>query len=231
MLSVLKKNLPLKLFSLFLALFLWVVINRGTGGREMEISLGIPIVLHNLPSEMEVVKGPVERADVRISGPRRIVARISHMGITIPLDLSGAVEGVTTFELYPGDVRVPEKTTVRRISPSSVSLKLERTLQKRLPVVPVVKGEPSRGFVAGDPVSDPATIEIRGPRSQVRPLHSVMTAPVIIEGAVETVKMKVSLVRPDHMVRVVGKPMVTVTVPITHVKDKIPPSKPGSKGK
>ncbi len=221
MLSVLKKNLPLKLFSLFLALFLWVVINRGTGGKEMEISLGIPLELHNLPSEMEVVVGPVERVDVRFSGPRRIVSRISQMGITIPLDLSGAVEGETTFELYPGDVKVPERTTVTRISPSSVSLKLERTIQKRLPVDLVIKGKPAEGFMAGDPVVDPPTVEIRGPRSQVKPVRSIKTAPVIIDDAVETVTVDVSLVMPDPLLRVAGKPKVTVTVPITPVKTKI----------
>lgn len=226
MLSVLKKNLPLKLFSLFLALFLWIVINRGTGGKDMEISLGIPVELHNLSPEMEVVAGPVERVDIRISGPRRIVSRISQMGITIQLDLSGAVEGETTFELYPGDVKVPERTTVTRISPSSVSLKLEKTVRKSLSVVPVVKGKPAEGFVAGAPLADPLNVEVRGPRSQVKPLRSIKTAPVLIDQAVETVTANVSLVMPDPLLRVVGKPKVTVTVPIRPIEDKIQDKKP-----
>ena len=87
MLSVLGKNLPLKALSIILAVFLWFFISRGQGGEKMEISLGVPVELHNLPPEMEVVRGPVERVDVRMSGPRRVVSRVSQLGIYVPLDL------------------------------------------------------------------------------------------------------------------------------------------------
>ena len=207
--SVLKRNLPLKLLSLFLALFLWVVINRGTGGKEMEISLGIPLELHNLPSAMEVVAAPVERVNVRISGPRRIVSRISQMGLNLPLDLGGSAEGETTFELYPGDVKVPERTTVTRISPSSVTIKLEKTVQKQFPVEIVVKGKPGKGYATGIPEVNPTSVEVRGPRSRVKPLRRVRTVPVVIDDAVETVTREVSLVMPDPLLRVAGKPKVT----------------------
>jgi len=215
LLSVLKKNLFLKLISLFLALILWVIISRGTGGNEMEISLGIPLVLHNLPSDLEVVMDPVERVDVRFSGPRRFVSRISQLGITFPLDLAGAKEGETTFELYTADLQVPERTTVTRISPSSISIQLEKTLNRHLLVEVVIQGEPADGYSAGPPVVKPKTVELKGPRSAISDLRTVSTAPLQISEAVESVSAQLPILMPDPKIHPVANSTVMVTVPVT----------------
>jgi len=215
LLSVLKKNLFLKLVSLFLALILWVIITRGTGGNQMEISLGIPLVLHNLPTDLEVVTDPVERVDVRFSGPRRFVSGISQLGITIPLDLTGAVEGETTFELYTADLDdVPERTTVTRISPSSISIILEKTFNRNLLVEPVIQGSPAEGYVAGAPVVKPKTVELKGPRSTIGNLRTVSTAPLQINGAVEAVSAQLPILMPDPRIHPVETSTVLVTVPV-----------------
>jgi len=211
---VLKKNLSLKLISLFFALILWVIISGGTGGNEMEISLGIPLVLHNLPSNLEVLADPVERVDVRFSGPRRYVSRISQLGITIPLDLTGAVEGETTFELYTADLNVPERTTVTRISPSSISIQLEKTLNRKLLVEPVIQGKPAEGYIAGPPEVNPKSVELKGPRSAISDLTTVRTAPLQIDEAVEAVSAQLPILMPDPKIHPVDKSTVMVTVPV-----------------
>lgn len=180
----------------------------------MEISLGIPLVLHNLPSNLEVLADPVERVDVRFSGPRRYVSRISQLGITIPLDLTGAVEGETTFELYTADLNVPERTTVTRISPSSISIQLEKTLNRKLLVEPVIQGKPAEGFIAGPPEVNPKSVELKGPRSAISDLTTVRTAPLQIDEAVEAVSAQLPILMPDPKIHPVGKSTVMVTVPV-----------------
>jgi len=59
----------------------------------MRASLGIPVELHNLPPEMEVIHGPVERVDVRLSGPRRIVSKVSQMGINSIYAIANNIDG------------------------------------------------------------------------------------------------------------------------------------------
>ena len=163
MLSVLGKNLPLKALSIVLAFFLWLFISRGQGGENMEISLGVPVELHNLPPEMEVARGPVERVDVRMSGPRRVVSKVSQLGIIIPLDLMGAAEGETTFELFTSDIKVPERITVTRLSPSSVNVLLEKTIKKKVGIVMPVEGIPPKGYTALEPEITPDSWRSKGP--------------------------------------------------------------------
>jgi YbbR domain-containing protein len=199
--SVIRRNLPLKLLSVFLAILLWSVISRGRGGEMMEISAGILIELHNLPPDMEVMRGPVERVNVRFSGPRRTVSRISQMGLSIPVDLTGAAEGETTIELFNSDIKVPERVTVTRVSPSSVSVSLERTIRKEVPVVLAIQGKVKEGFGVSTISVKPKMIDISGPRSIMGRINSLRTSVINVEGASETLKGETALSMPEDGVR------------------------------
>jgi YbbR domain-containing protein len=220
LLSALGKNLPLKLLSITLALVLWLFISGGQGSGEMEISLGVPVELHNLPPEMEVMKGPVERVDVRMSGPRRVVSRVSKMGIYIPLDLTGAAEGETTFELFTSDIKVPERITVTRLSPSSISILLEKTVKKEVGIVVPVEGIPMLSFKALTPIVTPQVMEIKGPRSQVEGLRNLRTAPVNIDGAFEDIEGETSVILPEEgAVHAVNRSTIRYRIPLVKMDD------------
>ena len=213
------KNLPLKLLSVALAFLLWLFISGGRGGEEMEISLGVPVELHNLPPEMEVMRGPVERIDVRMSGPRRVVSRVSKMGIYIPLDLTGAHEGETTFELFTSDIKVPENITVTRVSPSSVNILLEKTVKKKVDIVVPVEGRPMLGLKALAPVITPETMEIKGPRSLVKGLDTLKTAPVSIKGALKDVEGETSVILPEEgAVHAVNRSTIKYRIPVVKME-------------
>lgn len=220
MLSVLRRNLSLKIFSFVLAVALWLVISRGSGVEEMEMSLGIPLELHNLPADMEVVKGPVETVNIRFSGPRRTVLKISQMGLSVPLDLAGAAEGETTFELYPSNFKAPEKVTVTRISPSSVVVGLEKVVRLTLPVKADIQGRPAKGFKVGDVTVKPEGVSVLGPRSVVRSLRTVATEPVSIDGAQEDLELDVGIILSGEALRIEGDQTVHVLIPIRSTGEK-----------
>ena len=181
----------------------------------MEISLGVPVELHNLPPYMEVIRGPVERVDVRMSGPRRVVSKVSQMGIYIPLDLIGAAEGETTFELFTSDIDVPERITVTRVSPSSVDVLLERTVKKNVIIVVPVEGTPMEGYQAQKPLITPDTMEIKGPRSHLAGIKFLHTAPVSVEGASEDVEGETSVILPEEgAVHAINRSSVQYRVPV-----------------
>jgi YbbR domain-containing protein len=211
---VLGKNLPLKVLSVLLAVFMWAIISRGRGGEMMEISLGVPLELHNLPKDMDVFQAPVERVDVRFSGPRRTVSRLSHQGITIPLDLTGAAEGETTFELFTSDIKVPERVTVTRVSPSNINIVLERIEHKIVPVILQTDGEPEEGYFPGKPILTPAAIEIKGPGSIVSSVKFLMTSPVVIQGATETIKGETSVILSNSRIHPVNRSTVKFEIPL-----------------
>ena len=224
MLSILGKNLPLKLLSVFLSVLLWAVISRGTGGETMEISLGIPLELHNLPKDMEVIRGPVERVDVRFSGPRRIVSKLSQMGLAITLDLSGAADGKKSFGIFTSDIQVPERVTVTRVTPSKVDIVLEKVQQKQVPVILLTEGSPSTGYTIDVPRLDPGFLEIRGPGSVISGIQYLSTPPVPVHGATVNIVGKTAVVLPESesRVHVVGSPKVKYEIPVLKMDASAP---------
>ncbi|UCG37855.1 MAG: hypothetical protein JSV00_06530 [bacterium] len=220
MFSVLRKNLPLKIFSVILAVFLWAVVSRGRGGELMEISLGIPVELHNLPPDMEVIEMPVERVDVRLSGPRRVVSRVSQLGVTIPLDLMGAAEGETTFEVFTSDIKVPEKVTVTRVSPSSITVVLEKTVRRKVPVSVSLEGMPVEGFMVAETRINPSTIEIKGPKSVLSGIQVLSAVPISVEGSSTNLRGEVGIILPEGGVHTVNRSTVQYEVIIGPGKQK-----------
>ncbi len=186
----------------------------------MEISLGIPLELHNLPKEMEVIGGSADRVDVRFSGPRRIVSRLSQAGLTIPLDLAGAAEGVTTFEIFTSDIQVPESVTVTRVSPSNIELTLETVDHKQVPVVLKTEGDPADGYILGHPRLTPSFLEISGPESLLAGIVRLYTPPIPVHGSTVDIKGETVIVLPDSHVHAIGRSTTKYEIPIMKKMDE-----------
>ena len=225
MFSVLGKNLPLKILSVFLAVLLWVVISRGRGGETIEISLGIPLELHNFPKNMEIVEGNVERVDVRFSGPRRTVSRLSQMGLTIPIDLSGAAEGETTFEIFASDIQVPQRVTVTRVSPSSINVVLEKVGKKEVPVALRMEGNPPEGYYLGRPKVVPPNVVIRGPASFISAIDHLDTPPIPVHGSTVTLKGETGVLLPQGPVHILDRSTMKYEIPVIRT-DPVPAPTP-----
>ena len=80
-------------------------------------------------------------------------------------------------------IQVPFGFRVVKITPSLLTLNLERTQRKTIPVRPRVIGRPAPGFEVAEIASDPAEVRVAGPRSRVQEIESAFTEPVSVEGA------------------------------------------------
>ncbi|MBN2719999.1 MAG: YbbR-like domain-containing protein [Proteobacteria bacterium] len=214
MLSALGKNLPLKILSIVLAVLLWAVISKGRGGEITEISLGIPLEFHNFPKGIEIVGCNVDRIDVHFSGPGKAVSTLSREGLSLPMDLSGAAEGETTFEIFPSDIKAPPNVTVTRVSPSSINVVLEKVSLREAPVVLRLEGDPQDGFTLGEPMAIPSRVRIQGPDSSLSRVGHIETSPVNVQGATQTLKGEIDLISPGSPVRLVDRSQVRYEIPV-----------------
>lgn len=214
MLSALGKNLPLKILSIVLAVLLWAVISKGRGGEMTEISLGIPLEFHNFPKGMEIVRCNAERVDVHFSGPGKAVSKLSREGLNLPMDLSGAAEGETTFEIFPSDIKAPPNVTVTRVSPSSINVVLEKVGLREAPVDLRLEGNPEDGYILGEPMAIPSRVRIQGPQSSLSGIGPIETLPVNVQGAAQTLEGEIDLVSPEGPVRLVDRSKVRYEIPV-----------------
>jgi YbbR domain-containing protein len=194
------KNWGLKLVSLLLALIFWLTLIP----KEKlfsEKNLTVSLELHNIPSEMELVKKPQPTIDVTIRAPDRLIDQISSATVHAVLDLQNANVLTEVYSLNKNMISIPEGGEVQDFSPSQVELKLERTKEITLDVEPVISGELREGLILESVRALPSKVRIKGPESKVRQDYKVKTSPIDISSLNQSTEIEADLILPDPNLR------------------------------
>ncbi len=210
----LTENLGLKVLSLVLGITLWYAVARDQGA---EFAFSIPLELRNVPEGLEVVEESVQQVDVRLRGPSEILRRLTPRDFRVGVDLSEAEPGERVAYLTPDDVAVPFGARVLRVTPASVQIALDRTVERTVNVIPRVSGAPAEGFELVGIELSPQTITVIGPATQVRSLEQVTTEPVSAEGLRQPYSRSVSL-ELDPLVRLEQESSVDLTLDVREVR-------------
>ena len=118
--------------------------------QTVERSLRAPLELRNRPSQLELVEDPPSTVDVRVRGAASLLSQLTPSDVVAELDLSFAKTGRRYFPVTRAQVRVPFGVEVADITPGTISLRFEPSLSRRVPVVPMLDGEPARPQQQGD---------------------------------------------------------------------------------
>ena len=205
------RQLGLKILAITLASVLWLTV---AGEHVVERSLRVPLEFRNIPETLEIVGNTPDTVDVRLRGSSAVLSRVQAGEIVAVLDLSSARAGPRLFHIRNDEVRAPFGVEVSQVVPSTLALELEKSARRRVPVVPVIEGDPSPGFVVGRFSADPATVEIVGPDSHVRQVAEATTEPVSVKDAKSRVRDGVTIGVVDSSVRLVQAQSANVTVEI-----------------
>lgn len=191
MFKFLTENWTLKLISLVFALLLWMFI---MGERRLEVGYLVPLELQNIPDDLMVANEVPSLVDVRVSGPRTLLMKVSPNDISIIVDLTDLKPGLTTFKRLEERLNLPSGLRVTRLSPSFIDLKLERIKQKVIPVRISLEGEPLPGFQVGRVRAVPDRILIEGAETELKGVSEVTTEKVELNGVNEGFSVIVPLV-------------------------------------
>jgi YbbR domain-containing protein len=201
----------LKLLAVLIAGGLWFVV---AGEHVVERSLRVPLEFRNVPEGTEIVGDPPATVDVRVRGSSGVLTRLEPGNVIVVLDMTEARGGSRLFHLRAEQVERPFGVDVVQIQPPTLSLELQATARKRVPVVPALEGEPARGFMVRAVRSDPETVEVVGPEEHVRQVNQATTEPVPITGATSYVRdvVTIGLVRSTVRLRQPQNANVTVEI-------------------
>lgn len=149
--------------------------------------------------------GNIEPAvsEVTVSGPRRLVDNVART--ILPVDIGNRTDDFTVdfvpVALDAGGQPIPEVA----ILPSRVSTAVEVDQRGRtVPVLVQTIGNPAQGYEIVGSVANPATVLLDGPDEALANILSVVTAPIDVEGASDTVNMRTELQALPEGVRVVN---------------------------
>ncbi len=134
-------------------------------------SFDVPLDIVNTPPGLLIVGDPsATTAQVRVSAPRENWVTMRSATVRAFVDLS---RGSTSVGDYPVLVDVPDpRVRVIEILPPRVTVRLDESMERSVPVRLNRSGAVPFGYAAGDPEIDPTSVGVSGPASVVSQVES-----------------------------------------------------------
>jgi YbbR domain-containing protein len=173
------RNIVLKIIALIFAIAMWFFV---VGEKGSEVGFLIPLELKGMPSDLLIINEIKSHVDVRISGPKTLLAGLSPAQMGIILDLSKSKAGNNAFPIFPKDVNAPRGLTVTRVSPTNIKVTLEPLITMTVPIKVRLTGKPQKGFKLGDVNVNPPEVQITGASKEIKNLKAISTQPIDIDG-------------------------------------------------
>lgn len=215
--NLLTKNWELKLISFLIAFILWISLIPEER-TFLEKTLSVPLEVHNVPANLELVEKPPETVDIKIRAPQSLMPKITPATVHVVLDLQMADVRQTEYPLTPNMISLPPGAEVKDIHPSQVSLRLEEAKEEMIEVKPNLIGNLPEGYLLEKVEVTPPQILIRGPASRFKKGDIVMTTPIVLSNLTQTTELEVSPIPPNPDLRV-ATPLSSIKVKI-HIKKK-----------
>ena len=189
-LSWLTNNWWLKIGALILAVILWFYV---AGEETVETTFKMPIQL-KLAEEMAVTEQSASEVDAAVRGRRELIDRMMGQDLICYIDLTVYEESGTIVLPVEGKfLSLNPDLAVIKIRPEHLKIKIDRLIQKVLPVKLVTVGGPAPGYRMVGFAIDPVSALIKGPQSYLQNRSYVETESVDITGRRKSFKKMVPL--------------------------------------
>ena len=216
---------PLKLASIFIALTLWLFV-RGETGQERVIAMQLEV---RKPQQMETVSQLPASVEVTIRGSSVSNTWFGQLPPTCVVDLQNAFEGEHIVTLTSDNIRMSQWRGVEilRIAPARLTITLETTVSKEVPIIVPIDPLPSKGFEIYDKITRPLSVIITGAKSRIASITEVETTPVSLEEHQKSGRFFANLNLQDSSIRTSVENPIQVEVLIgpvrrLHTINKIP---------
>lgn len=184
---LLHNNTAAKIISILLAFVLWFYITGDTRNAVSSESTRpfdrLPITVYNLP-DFHVITEMEREVDIVLQGSAEDLADITLDNLDIYVDLSGFREGQHTVRVRSS---VPPDIKIQKLSPSSITVVIEEVVTSQMEVIPVLKGEPGEGLIAGEVTVEPQNVLVKGTRNVLSQVNEVVVM-IDVDGAVSEIK-------------------------------------------
>ena len=152
-------------------------------GRQFSlISLRAPVYYRNIPQNLRLSKASAEEVEVQVSGRRGLVYSLDPQQVKAFLNLSGIDAGQHEIVLKSQNIVLAPGLEVERITPSSITVEMERILERQVEIVPDLVGSPPDGFEVEEVRVKPASVRVRGPATIVEGVTGLRTSPIDLKG-------------------------------------------------
>jgi diadenylate cyclase len=119
-----RENWIAKTVSLALAIGFWYLFVPGS--KTIQVTYQVPIIVENLPSDLQIENIQPERVSATFTGPRRAFYLLDANKIKVTADAALAELGRRTFSISEQNLRYPKEITLLELDPSAFKLSVKK---------------------------------------------------------------------------------------------------------
>ncbi len=184
----LKKDTARKAVALFFAVLIWLAVTHQL--RDFEVFHGVPVKIEAGPGIL--VTDRIPTVDLMLRGSRGRLRKLKLSDLVV----LGRIDSVPTgmyfynLRLSVDNVRTPPGVSVAEVTPSNMSIGVDRIIEK--PSVPVrvrYMGEPREGYQVVKRTVTPAIVALQGASRILEGVREVVTQTVPLTDAVQDFQM------------------------------------------
>ncbi len=177
----------LKLISLLLAVLVWVTFSGRINQQEalQERFVSAPLVPENQAPDTKLEIGNYQ-FQVTLEGPGDELNNLRSDEVAVRLNLDSASVGTNNYSITKDNVTLPgrfEKTVVKTVTPEVVVFTVIPTMEKKVKVIAMWKGNPAPNFEVSDVLVNPSMVTLQGPTEQVADLTQLIPESIDVTGA------------------------------------------------
>ncbi len=174
----LTKNLSLKILSLLLAVFLWIVILNVDDPvitntiRNIEVTKANATVLESKDKIYEVVSG--NTVDIKVKGKRSVVESLKASDFQAVADLSQlSIVNAVPIDVTPV-ARIRDSVEIINQATKTLIVRLENLVEKDFRIDVVDRGTVPKGYYLSEKKTSPNMLQISGAESTINKINEVI---------------------------------------------------------
>ncbi len=188
--------------------FLWPL------AKTLETDILVPVVPRNLPKGLTTAPPFMHSIEFHIKGPKSAIKSLSQENLKYVLDLSKATTGVISIPVNQTLLSFPKGISVLKVTPSFVTVRIEREIKKVLPVDISFSGKPAKGFDVEKSEVKPSSVMVKGPEMILGTLTKIPTKPIDLNGVSESFKKEVTLDLKEGIILISANKLILAKVDI-----------------
>ncbi len=142
-----------------------------------ETDIFIPIESDVTSQSITVIVPRSTGLDVRVRGPAEAIAGLSREPLRYQLGIAEAKNGVQKIGVDSSKIGLPADVSIVHIHPRTITVRIERLIEKIFPVETVLTGTPALRFAVANTAIHPESVRVKGAESVVSALTRIRMKP------------------------------------------------------
>ncbi|KPA14627.1 hypothetical protein MHK_005161 [Candidatus Magnetomorum sp. HK-1] len=164
------------------------------------------------PDDLKLVSKVIDNLTVSVKGHKYIVEPLDEQERIYPIDFSKPQTGTVFMAIDPLRLKFPDGVEIEKINPKALTFRMERIVEKDIPVRLSVSGTPAETCVLSEIYLKPGVIVYTGPEYLIKDLHEIYTRSLSLNGVYESFSKELPLEIDESIIPYVSMRIVRVDV-------------------